>query len=369
MAFSLVAHGGTSGLTSPLTTAGANTTGANLIVLCIAQYPLLTIGTVSDSKGNTWIPLTAKQSTPAYTQLFYCLSPTVGTGHTFTLDNGGSIAGSIAFQAWSGADASGYDQENGATASAAATIQPGSITPPGNGYLFVTGLCSSDGTSGANSINSSYTISDDFPFVAFTSEGNALAYFVQGTAGALNPTWTVGAGTGELTAAAATFKPAAGGTNITIDTAGAITVAGQTTAAGFGQSISGGAIGIAGQTISARIDIEIDSGAMVIAGQSVTATFNDDISIDITTAGAISIAGQSLSAGFSQALSNGAITVAGQTVTAAIDSDIHVSIDSPGNITLRGQDLVVTGGGNGDANRYGRDGRRRGRSFQLYGRG
>ena len=46
-------------------------------------------------------------------------------------------------------------------------------------------------------------------------DGGSMAYYVQSTAGAINPTWTF-SGTNTNSAAIATFKPAAGGVTCTI---------------------------------------------------------------------------------------------------------------------------------------------------------
>ena len=90
MAINLVASttlAGTNGGTS----SAVDTTGANLLVLSAAYFSTIT---VSDSKGNTWVPLTVRGSGPIH-QLFFVASPVVGTGHTFTVTGTGIYVGVV----------------------------------------------------------------------------------------------------------------------------------------------------------------------------------------------------------------------------------------------------------------------------------
>lgn len=74
---------------APATTLPIDTTGATLIV---ASGECLTVGapgvdiTLTDSFGNTWVELPIFADLNAlYFRLFYCLNPTVGPNHTFTI--------------------------------------------------------------------------------------------------------------------------------------------------------------------------------------------------------------------------------------------------------------------------------------------
>lgn len=194
---SLLAHtiiGSTGG--TAVTTAGINTAGANLIVTGISYYGGSPgTSTPSDSKGNTWTALTLYGNTAPNNdaiQLFYCSNPTVGTGHTFTASaTTGLTYPCIMVQAWSGAASSSQlDQQNGGFSNTAgATIQPGSITPTTNGQIIITALDASTSTN-TYSIDSSFTISDSMAYNSTNSVAGAMAYFIQPTAGAINPTWT-----------------------------------------------------------------------------------------------------------------------------------------------------------------------------------
>ena len=158
------------------TSAAIDTTGATLIVIAAHNNP-----TITDSKSNTWLPLTDQTSAPEH-RLFYAVNPTVGTGHTFSINAWARIV----VTAWSGADTvQPFDEQNGTSGGAVSPVQPGSITPSLDGELVV---------AGASLINqvSNFTVSG---YTVINSpqgggpEGCSLAYAVQTTATATNPLW------------------------------------------------------------------------------------------------------------------------------------------------------------------------------------
>src|SRR6185503_6438149 len=105
-----------------ITTGAVDTSGANLIVISAATFGTAD-GVPTDSKGNTYSPLTSSTVSSEYNRLWYCSSPVVGTNHTFTLSVPGGYP-AIAVMAFSGAktSASPVDQENGATATSATSV-------------------------------------------------------------------------------------------------------------------------------------------------------------------------------------------------------------------------------------------------------
>jgi hypothetical protein len=192
------------------TTGAIDTTGAKLIVIHIASFAA--VSGVSDSKGNTWIPKTVRSNVAAtrYSQQFYALSPTVGSGHTFTVSGTGTYAvievvaydNVVAFDAESGAGSNG----------AVATIQPGSVPPAGNNGLFITGVCSNLGS--IPSIDSGFTLRLSTANGIGNNMEAGVADKQQTTGGAENPTWqlwdinNVGA-TDECACSMLVLKPAA----------------------------------------------------------------------------------------------------------------------------------------------------------------
>lgn len=197
--------GSTGGTT--VTTSSVDTTGANLLVVAVSYYGNTTDPVLSDNKGNTWTGLTAREQsgTTMSVRLYYCVPTSVGTGHTFTAGPGGTSYPTISVSAFSGAAASPYDQETGAaTAGNVTSFQPGSITPSENNCVLVTGV-STAGTS--HTINSSFNATSTDNSAA-NHLGGGIAYKIQTTAGAENPTWSWTTSTSKA-AAMASFKAAA----------------------------------------------------------------------------------------------------------------------------------------------------------------
>lgn len=200
MSISLVAHtvyGAPGG--GPFTTSAIDTTGANLICVYVSSDTGSSTG-MSDSQGNTYTALTTHGTTnPNAARLYYCLSPTVGTSHTFTYGSTGFP--SILVQAFSGVDS--FDSQNGSSATSISTLQTGSVTPPANGCLVVTGTGSQIIPS---SINSGFTITDSIQIGGGIHYAGGMAYLIQTSAASVNPTWTYSSST-NAGASIAVFLP------------------------------------------------------------------------------------------------------------------------------------------------------------------
>lgn len=204
MAVALVTHIATSGSTSGGTSSGVDTTGASLLVFSITQQG--TDVTVSDNKSNSWAGLTVYGGSPKC-RIFYVANPTVGTGHTFTVSGVNTFSmGFVA--AFSGIKTTApFESQNGVANAPGTTIQAGSVTPAENGALIVAAVAGGSGFLSTVTIGSGFTKTDSSAYVASTTYGGALAYLVQPTAGAINPTWTPGASVA-MTATNAVFAPA-----------------------------------------------------------------------------------------------------------------------------------------------------------------
>lgn len=200
---------------SGATSADVDTTGANLMVAFVGAYSL---PTWTDNKNATgWTPLTLHNNGGSHNvRLYYIKNPVVGAGHHFTINADGGF-NTLIVQAFSGADTTApFDAESGINTDAGTGAQPGSITPAGNNELFVAGILDVEyvhtGAPGNLAIDSGFTIARSIAYNADggNSFGATLAYYVQGTAGALNPAWTWSLGGSTLTAMA-TFKASGGG--------------------------------------------------------------------------------------------------------------------------------------------------------------
>lgn len=173
------------------TTGAVDTTGADFIAVAVIGDGDPGTLTVSDSKSNIYTPLTRQVQDPKFAQLFYVFNPTVGSGHTFTATGSVDIFCSIGVQAFSGV--ASFDQQSGSSnAGIETTIQPGSLTPPADGALFVIAMVD-QGETGAHSINQSFIETMDFAENG-SAAGGGMSYLIQGTAAAQNPTYTVSGG-------------------------------------------------------------------------------------------------------------------------------------------------------------------------------
>ncbi len=170
-------------------------TGANLLVASVAFYVpsgTPTASHISDSSGNTWVALTAKTAVSSCGEmLFYAKNAAVGASQTFTISKSGSYS-SIVVMGFSGVDTTApFDVENGTNWSGT-TAQPGSITPSVDNELVISG-CGDAAPTTTWTCNGNFSGTEIYyNQVPSTTEGNALAYEIQTTATARNPTWTLG---------------------------------------------------------------------------------------------------------------------------------------------------------------------------------
>ncbi len=192
---------GISGGTSP----AVDTTDATFIVIGQSGVNSATF-TPTDSKGNTWTPLTEYAGGSLSVQLFYCSNPIVGTGHTFTVVAG--TAASIAVAAFDQTLNAAGVSAGGAGSASGTTQQPGLLTPLTDNCLVVTAFEYVSATvPGPATISAGFTILENAGN-ASTSVPVALAYQVQTTATAVNPTWSSNAAAERIAAAMAVIKHA-----------------------------------------------------------------------------------------------------------------------------------------------------------------
>lgn len=266
MAFALVAHVQTAGGVNGGVSSAIDTTGANLIVINVSFRASAGIS-VTDNKGNTYTSAVTSVVGGAITNvstLFFCLAPTVGTGHTFTLSNPNSF--SIAeITAWSGAAAASVLDVTNNNNGTGSTQQAGAVTPSQGNSLVIAGLSSQ--VASAASIDGGFTISDQAAIVGGSYYSGATAYLVQTAAALANPTWSSTAVTSGATIAV--FKPGAATTAITPG-AGSITLTGAAPTVAAGTSIipAVGAIAMTGFApgLAAGASITPGAGSVALSG-------------------------------------------------------------------------------------------------------
>jgi hypothetical protein len=188
------------GTPNTVTTAGVNTTGANLIVV-MAGYDAGFSGTssaipvVTDNMGNgSYTGLPRQNSALGNAgNLFYFANPTVGSGHTFTL-TGTNTFPAIAVAAFSNASSSPFDSQIGAGDAGSPSVNPvgGSVTPSSNNALIVTGCTYGAATAtDATNISGSFAIASHVAANVGIAYGCGLAWWKQPTSSATNPQWTI----------------------------------------------------------------------------------------------------------------------------------------------------------------------------------
>jgi len=208
-AISVVAHTYTGGQHGG-TTSGIDTTGATLLIIAVSGYNgsgNMPAATVSDSKGNTYTPLTSQDDSmfvSSWVRLYYCGNPSVGSGHTITL-TGTNVYATVAFAAFSGVTTtSPFDTQNGnINSSSPVTISTGSVTPAEAGSLAVTVVSIASVTT-IPTVSDGYTIIDSVGAINDDYQGFSLAWNTISSAS--NPTWTVTDPPAASTAIAV-FKP------------------------------------------------------------------------------------------------------------------------------------------------------------------
>jgi len=197
---------------SGVTSTAIDTTGATLLVVAAHSWAQST-STVSDSKSNTWLPLTAygQNSTCGWVKIYYAYATSgkVGTGHTFTVTAG--AYNGITVSSYSGTStsvdpyqaASDHGNYSGTNVT---TIKPGSVTPAEAGDLIVTAWTGGDSTVTSLTLDLGFTRTDLFHD---SNEPDAsMAYLVVANTNAVDLTWTMTSG--KPAASVAIFKPAGG---------------------------------------------------------------------------------------------------------------------------------------------------------------
>lgn len=183
------------------TTPTIDTTGATILIASVHYYWFGGAPTFTDSKSNIWLPLTqyADFYPDSTVKLYYCISPTVGAGHDFTVSGSGTYSG-VRVVAFSSSSTPIYDSENGNNANAT-TIQTGIINPSNSNNLFVA-AATFYADPAPMSIDSSFTI-DSYTGNyggGGTCYGAVIAYKISASSSSENPTFT---GTGSAFASAA----------------------------------------------------------------------------------------------------------------------------------------------------------------------
>jgi hypothetical protein len=184
----------------PATTSAINTTGANFILCCVADYDSNSATvTIADTvggvpTGNVWTlggPSTRYGFSQGGSFYFYMYAPTVGANHVFVCTVTGNACPCITVLAYSGMPASG--SPSGVTSGTGATP-----------FFIPTGLSANTGdliVSALSGLNASLVASVDSGFTIEQTEsvnpvGMACADLIALSTATYSPTWTWTGGDG-----------------------------------------------------------------------------------------------------------------------------------------------------------------------------
>ncbi len=203
----------------PVSASGIDTSTADtLVVHIVYQNGSVNFGgsdTLTDNKSNAAGGWQFGTPSPAggnlVSQLAWFKNANVGANHILTINIGSTTIFSGQFVAFKGGHLSSIfvgGEENKARTASGTTIQPGSVTPSFDSCLI---LCGFGGGSGHGTptidVPGGFTIiGTPVAFVGGGNYGSALAYLIQTTPAAANPTWT--ASSAELASTIAVLKAA-----------------------------------------------------------------------------------------------------------------------------------------------------------------
>jgi hypothetical protein len=193
-----ITPGANGGITSAI-----NTTGANLLIISISSYDPGGAVTVSDSNGNTYIPLGLIRNGPTRSQILYSFGTIFGSGHTFTATGIGVYPVIIAY-AFSGV--TNYHSESTNIGTTVSNLASGNLTPSANGALIFTNVCGQNAVT--DSISGGYALTTR-PFSGGNNMQGSAAWLIQTIAATINPTWTFSPNQGSTCVGAAVFLPIA----------------------------------------------------------------------------------------------------------------------------------------------------------------
>jgi len=195
-----------------VTTAAISTTGATLIVItCNTIQPIT--GVSNSGTADTWNLLTSYGTTNYYSRTAYAYAPTTSSSQTFTCSWSSSSVGYISVSAWSGtlATSAVLQTSTGATETSSISVSPGSITPIGQGELFVSSAISYDASATCTGIPTPTSFTSVFAVCGTHFLNAAAGYYINGGSGTVNPTWTFTGSTATVgTASMASFCPSSG---------------------------------------------------------------------------------------------------------------------------------------------------------------
>lgn len=174
-------------------TTAVDSTGSDKISVQVGSTTSGGVPTITDNYNNVWTLVDSDLNSFVRSTVYECDNPATGTGHVIrcTLASAGPAIAAIFHKG--GLLTGSTDQASTLSSGSSTSSQGGSITPSGNRYLVVTFLAT-EGTSAVSvgSVDASAAVADNA--LGGGHIGVGVAYKIQTTAAAINPTWTHGNG-------------------------------------------------------------------------------------------------------------------------------------------------------------------------------
>ena len=171
-----------------------NCSGANFAIIAISIWSSGGYNTPTDSNGNVWTQLgtwlTIDASNGDSMGVFYSVNPTVSNGQVFQTFDYIPTLGAACFSNVFTASPLDKTSQASLDTGSDATIAPGSQTTTTNGQLIFSVFSFAHASS--VTIPTSFTLINTQNALYATIPGLSFAYYIQPTAGAINPSWAAG---------------------------------------------------------------------------------------------------------------------------------------------------------------------------------
>jgi hypothetical protein len=274
------------------TSSAINTTGATFLAVLVVSFGGhggCQAGNITDSNSNTWTLVQEYDYEGSGRSIcyWYAASPTVGSGHTFSLSNSYYT---VAFPAaYSGvATTSPLDVQTGNSSGSSIALSSGSVTTNYNGELCLAGgngyFGGSDTSWSLASPSVAMTLANYQESIGGNNTGGVSGYYVQSTAGSISTTAVpAGAVADEMTAAIACFQ-ASGSSPAQPPVISSSTTATGTTGSAFSYQITASNSPISFSATGLPGSLSVNTSTGLISGTP-TATGTSMVALGATNSG------------------------------------------------------------------------------------
>jgi hypothetical protein len=167
-----------------------NISGCNLIIVNFT-FPAGASATVGDNMGNTYLPLTRRESGGIGHQVFYCLNctPSAALVVSASWAGGGSpLPATINVAAFKNMSLTGLIGQNGGGASPEMGVSTGTVSPAGKA-LVISAMDHHENLGYHRRVDNGFQLIQQSPYNPYT--GTGLAYKFVDTTGSVGSKWTV----------------------------------------------------------------------------------------------------------------------------------------------------------------------------------